>query len=224
MKIGVDIKILRGKIVHVNKHSRYIFMKTEKLNTGIRQEQITTAALNLIASSGLKGLSMAGLARRVGIVPSAIYRHFRNKDEVLDAVLDHIEVKLLSNVAVVCKETSDSLDRLKQLLTLHIKLIRENQGIPRIIFSEDIYTGHPERKRKVYKIIMAYLKHVGKIVFQGQQERRICNDVDSATISLMFLGMVQPAAILWHMSDGDFDVTRHAGKAWKKFNECIRTK
>ena len=199
-------------------------MSTEKLDTEIRQEQITTAALNLIASHGLKGLNMAGLARRVGIVPSAIYRHFENKDEVLDAVLDHIEERLLNNVAVVRKKSSDSLERLRQLLILHTKLIRENQGIPRIIFSEDIYTGHPERKRKVYTIIMAYLKHVGEIVLQGQQKREISNDIDPATISLMFLGMVQPAAILWHMSDGGFDVTRHTERAWKIFRECIRVK
>lgn len=199
-------------------------MSIEKLDTEIRQEQITTAALNLIASHGLKGMNMAGLARRVGIVPSAIYRHFGNKDEVLDAVLDHIEGRLLNNVAVVCKRSSDSLERLRQLLMLHTKLIRENQGIPRIIFSEDIYTGHPERKRKVYKIIMAYLKQVEEIVLRGQQKREISNDIDPATISLMFLGVVQPAAILWHMSDGGFDVTRHTERAWKIFSACIRVK
>ena len=209
---------------YVNSCSHTIFMSIEKLDTGIRQEQITMAALDLIATNGLKGLSMAVLARRVGIVPSAIYRHFRNKDEVLDAVLDHIEGKLLSNVAVVCKEIPDSLDRIKQLLALHIKLIRENQGIPRIIFSEDIYQGLPNRKHKVYKIITSYLKQIGKIIHQGMEEGRIRNDIDPSIISVMFLGIIQPAAILWHMSDGDFDVTKHAERAWKIFKECIQAK
>jgi len=43
-------------------------VKREKLNTEVRQEQIIQAAMNLIASGGLKGLSMAALANRIGLV------------------------------------------------------------------------------------------------------------------------------------------------------------
>lgn len=199
-------------------------MSTEKLDTEIRQDQIAQAALTLVASHGLKGLSMARVARRVGIVPSAIYRHFRDKDEVLDAAIGYIQKELLDNVNVVCEETSDPLDRLRLLLMLHVKLIRENQGIPRIIFSEDVYNGHPERKAKVYEIVRRYLNRVDEIIRQGQQEGRIRPDVEPATVSLMFLGMIQPAAILWHMSDGGFDVTMHAEKAWRVFYEYLKAK
>lgn len=199
-------------------------MSTEKLDTEVRQDQIAQAALSLVASHGLKGLSMARLACRVGLVPSAIYRHFKDKDEVLDAAIGYIQKGLLDNVAVVCNETSDSLDRLRRLLMLHIKLIRENQGIPRIIFSEDVYNGHPERKTRVYEIVKGYLDRVGKIVRQGQQEGQIRPDVEPSTVSLLFLGMIQPAAILWHMSDGGFDITKHTEKAWKIFHECLKVK
>ncbi len=199
-------------------------MSIEKLNTEIRQDQIAQAALSLIASHGLKGLNMAKLARRVGLVPSAIYRHFKNKEEVLDSVLNHIQKRLLDNVDMVLHETSEPIDRLRQLIMYHVKLIRENQGILRIIFSEDIYNGHPERKTRIYNIITTYLSRVGKIVSQGQREGKIRRDTDPTTISFMFLGMVQSAAILWHMSDDGFDVTKRVENAWKIFNEYIKVK
>jgi len=41
-------------------------------------------------------------------------------------------------------------------------------------------------------------------------------------LSVMFLGLVQPAAILWHVSDGGFDVTRQADRAWRVFREVIQ--
>lgn len=199
-------------------------MSREKLNTEIRQDQIAQAALNLIASHGLKGLSIAKVARRVGLVPSAIYRHFKNKEEVLDSVLSHIQKRLLDNVDMVLHETSEPMDRLRQLIMYHVKLIRENQGILRIVFSEDIYNGHPERKAQIYRIMTTYLSKVDDIVNQGQQEGKIRRDTDPTTISFMFLGMVQSAAILWHMSDGGFDVTKRVEKAWKIFNEYIKVK
>ncbi len=69
-------------------------MSEEKLDTQIRREQIAQAALELVASQGLKRLSMAAVARRVGLVPSGIYRHFHSKTEILHAVLDRIRQRL----------------------------------------------------------------------------------------------------------------------------------
>lgn len=197
-------------------------MSTEKLNTQVRQEQIVQAALSLMAGHGLKGLNMGRLARRIGLVPSAIYRHFKNKDEVLDAVLDLIRNRLLSNVRAVYAETPDSLERLRRLLMRHIQLIRENEAIPRIIFSEEVYFGDPERRAKLRNIIEGYLEKVQEILLDGQQEGRIRTDADAKTLSVMFLGLIQPAAILWHVSDGEFDVTRHGRKAWEVFSQAIQ--
>ncbi|MGD0654870.1 MAG: hypothetical protein ABSA16_11035 [Thermoguttaceae bacterium] len=45
-------------------------MSEEKLDTQIRREQIAQAALELIASQGLRRLSVAAVARRVGLVPA----------------------------------------------------------------------------------------------------------------------------------------------------------
>ena len=41
-------------------------MGTEKLNTEVRQEQLAQAALSLITTQGLKGLSVARVARESG--------------------------------------------------------------------------------------------------------------------------------------------------------------
>lgn len=197
-------------------------MSLEKLNTEIRQQQITRAALDMASTQGLKGLSMAGIARRVGLVPSALYRHFNNKDEVVDGVLDLIRDRLLSNVEAVRNETREPMGQLRRLLIRHAQLIVENKGIPRIVFFEDIYTGHPERKARAYKMITDYLDEVAEIVRKGQQERRIRHDIDPGTASMMFLGIVQPAAVLWHMSDGAFDVMRHVEGAWKAFVAAVQ--
>ena len=196
-------------------------MGTEKLKTEVRQEQIAQAAVDLVGSQGMKGLSMGGVARRLGLVPSALYRHFRSKDQIIDAILDLLRERLLGNVAGVCQETSDPLERLQRVLMRHIKLIRENQGLIRVIFSEEVHHGHPERKARVYKTIKGYLDALAEIVHQGQQEGVIRPDVDPGTISVMFLGLIQPGAILWHLSEGKFDVTKQAERAWKIFCAAI---
>jgi AcrR family transcriptional regulator len=194
----------------------------EKMDTEIRREQLAQAALALIASHGIKGLSVARVARRIGLVPSAIYRHFSGKDELVEAVIGLIRDRLHGNVDAVTKQTQDALERLHRLVMAHVRVIRENEGILRIVFSDELHSGNADRKVQVYEMINSYLKRISEIVTDGQRKGQIRRSLDANVISTMFLGLIQPAAILWHLSNGDFDVTKHVEKAWPVFTEAIQ--
>ncbi|NKX53172.1 TetR/AcrR family transcriptional regulator [Arthrobacter mobilis] len=56
----------------------------------LSKEAITVAALKLIASGGYDALTMSGLARHLGVAPSALYNHVASKHDVLLLVQDHI--------------------------------------------------------------------------------------------------------------------------------------
>ncbi|MCL4812908.1 MAG: TetR/AcrR family transcriptional regulator [Vicinamibacteraceae bacterium] len=195
---------------------------TQKLDTGIRQEQIAQAALAVVARHGLAGLNVAAIAKLVGIVPSAIYRHFGGKDEVVEAVLGMVRERLLDNVRNVCAETSDPYERLHRLLERHLALIRANHALPRLVFSDEIYNGPPARRRMMFRTVRAYLDKVAGIVREGQEAGVVRADIEPATAAVMFLGLAQPAAILWHISSGTFDVVAHAEEAWRLFSETLR--
>jgi len=196
-------------------------MTSEKLTTEIRQAQIAQAALDTVARHGMKGLSVARVAHQIGLVPSAIYRHYKGKDQILDAVLHLIQERLLSNVDTICDMTSDPLERLSQLVQRHVLLIRENEAIPQVIFSEELYSKDKKTKNKIYKVIKNYLNKVADIIREGQASSNIRTDSDPETLSVMFLGLIQPAAILWHVSEGKFDVTKHLEKSWQIFKHAI---
>ena len=197
-------------------------MRAAKTSTEIRQDQIAKAALALISRHGFSRLNMAGVAREVGVVPSGIYRHYRNKDEVLDAVLELISQRLLGNVAVTKAETADALERLERVLKAHVKLIHGNVPIPRVVFSEAVFTGHQRRRKRVHRMFQEYLGQVAEIIREGQRAGRLRPGLEPDTLSVMFLGLVQPAAILWLMSAGEFDIAGHAERAWLIFSEMIR--
>ncbi|HAA04188.1 MAG TPA: TetR/AcrR family transcriptional regulator [Syntrophobacteraceae bacterium] len=199
-------------------------MSIIKLGTEVRREQIAQAALALIASQGVNGLNMMGLARRVGLGASSLYRHFASKDQVLEAVLDLLRDRLLDNVQIALGEAIHPLEQLKRLLALHLRLILEYQALPRLFFSGDLYAGRPERKAKLYGIVKTYLGEVAEIVRRGQKDNTIRLDLDPEAVSVMFLGLIQPTAILWHLSDGEFNVGRQVEQAWPLFMEAIKVR
>lgn len=54
-----------------------------------RRELIVESAATLFADRGFEFVSMGDIAERVGFGPSALYRHFAGKDDLLGAAVDH---------------------------------------------------------------------------------------------------------------------------------------
>lgn len=198
-------------------------MADEKLDTQTRRKQIAQAALELVAGQGLARLSVAAVARRVGLVPSGVYRHFKNKDQIIDAVLELLESRLLAIVRAACEKSESPLERLRAVLMNHVRFIRQGRAIPRMIFSDDLLSRAPQRRRQILRILVGYLGQVRRIVEAGQRQGQICRRLDPETVAMMLFGVVVPAGIRWHLTDGGFDVTRHAVRSWRVLRAAIAT-
>lgn len=195
--------------------------RARKTRTGIRQEQIARAALTLIARRGLNQLNISALAAEVGVVPSAIYRHYTGKDAVLDSVIELISKSLSANVQAVRQVTADPLEQLHLLLQRHVRLVRHHAGIPRVIFSEQTFAGDSKRRKRVHETIQGYLREIAALIAEGQRQGAVRADIRPDTASVMFLGLIQPAIILWLMSNGSFDVGGHSERAWRLFRDML---
>ena len=199
-------------------------MAARKEKTEVRQNEIAKAALAIIAARGLNDLSMAAIARRVGIVPSAIYRHFKGKDEVMDAILDFIQQRLSSNVRTAGRMEGNAIERIHLLLERHLKLFRDNESIPLVVLSTAFYDGNAQRLIKLMGIVDAYLAEVASLVEAGKQEGSIRRDVDAGAAAMMFIGIILPPTALWHIRSGKFDVQDHAEAAWILYRRSIEAK
>jgi AcrR family transcriptional regulator len=56
----------------------------------LTRERAVAEALAIIATDGAEALTMRTLAARLGVVPGALYRHVRNKQQLQDLVLDSV--------------------------------------------------------------------------------------------------------------------------------------
>ncbi len=196
-------------------------MRAKKARTEIRQEQIAQAAMQLLALRGWQRISLAAIAKEVGVVTSAVYRHFKGKDEVLDAVLDLVEQCFQSNVQTGASD--DPLARLHDVLIRHVDLIVSGVPVPRIILSEAVFTGHPRHRKRVKVIYRNYLAAIAVIFRAGQEKGLIQRKLNPETLSVMWLGLVQSPAILWLLGQGDFDLRQHCERAWDLFEAAIRS-
>jgi len=196
-------------------------MSAEKRSRETRREQIAEAALEVIARDGTRSLSVGAVARRIGIVPSAIYRHFHGKEEILSAAIERMGERLLENAARAAAGKGDTIQRLGKLLQDHVRAIREGYAGPRIVFAEGIDGGGVSHRTEVYLVIRRYMDRVAEILRQGQRAGDLRGDLDPEATAVHFLGLIQPAATLWYLSGGKFDVGLHAERSFAQFAESI---
>ena len=80
----------------------------------------------------------------------------------------------------------------------------------------------PEKRQQLYDIIQDVVRNIAQIVSEGQKMGRIRTDTPPETIAVSFLGLIQPAAIIWSLSEGEFDLAQHSQRAWQLFSDAIR--
>ena len=56
----------------------------------LTRERVVAEALAVISAEGAQALSMRAIAARLGVVPGALYRHVRSKEQLYDLVLDAV--------------------------------------------------------------------------------------------------------------------------------------
>jgi AcrR family transcriptional regulator len=64
----------------------------------LTRERVVTEALTVIAEQGVAALTMRTLATRLGVVPGALYRHVRNKEQLQDLILDGVLAEVDCNL------------------------------------------------------------------------------------------------------------------------------
>lgn len=83
---------------------------------GNLREALIKAGLRAVAEDGPDGFSLRGVATRAGVTAPAVYRHFKDKDELLAAIAAECSERLAATVTESLARASDnSLDRFRHV-------------------------------------------------------------------------------------------------------------
>jgi AcrR family transcriptional regulator len=195
-------------------------MRAAKQATAVRREQIATAALSIVASQGLSAMTVARVARLVGLTPSALYRHYAGKVEIMDAVLDLLRNRILGNVAAA-GAAPNGLEALHTVLMRQVALVLEFSAIPRVLFSEEVYGREPALKAKLHDLLQSLVAGLAGLAKRGQEEGCIRKDITPQSAALLLFGAFQPCAMLWYLSGGTFDLAVAVAENWELYRKAV---
>ncbi|MGI8887098.1 MAG: TetR/AcrR family transcriptional regulator [Gaiellaceae bacterium] len=86
-----------------------------------RRQLLLSAIVDLVSERGFHAVGIADIGAAAGVTGSAIYRHFKDKTELLVALFDHVVDELLVRASDVSSEIADPADALDALVRHHIE-------------------------------------------------------------------------------------------------------
>ena len=104
----------------------------------LTRQRVTAEALAIISADGVAALSMRALAARLGVVPGALYRHVRSKEQLYDLVLDDV----LAEVDCQPDHTQDWARQVTALAQRLRAVLENHPGIAGLLKTRDPLSPH----------------------------------------------------------------------------------
>ncbi|MBZ0266991.1 TetR/AcrR family transcriptional regulator [bacterium] len=114
----------------------------------VRRRQIADAALAVIAEQGLGRFTTRAIGSLVGLSDGAIFRHFRNKEEIVLAAIAALEETMSSH----WNDDPDPVARLRTFFRARAAFVGKQRSVGRLLLSDHLAqaagdAGHQEVRR-----------------------------------------------------------------------------
>lgn len=151
-----------------------------------RREQILQALALMLEEDSGKRITIAALARQVGVSEAALYRHFPSKARMFEGLIAFIEETLFERITRILEEVPDAVPRCGQILTLLLAFTEKNPGLSRLL-GGDVLTGETARLRLRIHQLFERLETQLKQVLREAELREGCRPTlpVSATANLL---------------------------------------
>lgn len=108
--------------------------RRETYHHGDLRRVLLDAAREDIAAHGAQGLSLSSLARRAGVAQSAPYRHFANREELLEAVATE-GFEAFTQAVVQAATAGDEAGALERMAAAYLRFGEANVELYRLMFA-----------------------------------------------------------------------------------------
>lgn len=161
---------------------------TDRKPRVVRRREIAEAALRIIGTEGVRGVSTAALALQVGLTSGALFRHFATVDEVYDEVVAYAAERLDTTYP---DPGLPPLERLVGLAKARIALLGKEPGIHWLLRSPDAtHSLTPAASAALASIVGRSRQVLGDAIRQGQRDGTIRTDVPDDVMLVMVTATV----------------------------------
>ncbi|WP_207538732.1 TetR family transcriptional regulator [Sabulicella rubraurantiaca] len=163
---------------------------------------ILRAALAEFTAKGLAGARMAAIAEAAGVAKGLVFHHFRSKEGLWAAALEHVYRLLRSGQDEVALMALGPVEGMRRLTTETFRLFREHPEITALMNEENLHRGrHLREATGVPMLYSPLFAAMERLLEEGRQQGLFREEVDVRALYVALSGLGYfPCANRWTLS------------------------
>lgn len=181
-----------------------------------RKDKIIASAVDIVDELGLQGLSTKEIAVRQGIAESALYRHFKNKDEILVEALRYY-AKFDPMINATIRRSNFSLqESLLFFAKVHTEYYENYPAITAVTYYYTSFLSNPATAKVSRDIYDGRRNFFEELMEKARSNGEFGNGFTSAELTEVLYGYFTSAVIGWRLSQYNFSLKERVLSMFEK--------
>jgi AcrR family transcriptional regulator len=169
-----------------------------------RRSEIVSAALRLADAMGPDRLTTEAIAVEIGVSQPAIFRHFRTKPAIWQAVAETLKDWMAAAWDGVLDGPPAPVERVRDLVGTQLRLIEATPAIPAILFSRELHVENEGLRACFLDLMRRFHRTIAGEVRRAQEDGEIARGLDPDDIAFLLISLVQGLALRWSLNRKGF--------------------
>lgn len=179
--------------------------------------RLQQASARLFKEKGYAKTTVRDIAAEVGIQSGSIFHHFKNKEEILLAIMSDTILRVLTDMYTALASTDDVMKKLQHLILLELKAIHGEQFVGFSLLVSEWRALSDDNQQQILKLREFYENLWREILTLAHKQGKV------NTQALYLRGFIRGALIEttnWFSVNGDISLEQLAGKLMTTFT-CV---
>lgn len=177
-----------------------------------RQREIIEMSGKILLNKGVKGLTTKILAREMGFTESAIYRHFKTKEDIILHLLHILHQDMENRLGLVINQQLSASQKIQQIFHSQFQFFQEHPHFSIAILSEGLFDESKKIHQAVLKIVGFKSGLLTHIVEEGRHANEFSKTVDTDDVVHILMGAFRLQLIKWKFSKFSLDLETEGNK------------
>lgn len=156
-----------------------------------RRAATVEAVIQLAADQNPAEITTTAIARQMGLTQGALFRHFPNKDSILEATMHWVSDRLLRRLDKAATGHDSPCSAIEAMFKTHIDFVAKHPGVPRMLFGELQRAEETLPKKMAKTLLDQYADRLRVLLNKGKQAGEFSNELDIDSAIMLYLGMTQ---------------------------------
>lgn len=172
-----------------------------------RQIEIIEVAGRLLIDKGVKGLTTKNLSIELGFSESALYRHFKNKEDIIVLLINYLETNIKERLQPIYDNNLLSpIDKLITLFNSQFSYFQQNPHFIVAILSEGLFDETEKINASIMKIIDYMTQLIATIIDDAKQKNLLNPEISTPDMVHIIVGSFRMTMLKWKFSGFQFDL------------------